>query len=294
MLLSRLAPIIFVFLWSTGWVTAKYAVDYSGPLTFLTLRFLFSAAALYALCRIMKVSLPKSGIDIAHAMMSGVLLHGIYLGMIWWAIGEGVPASIGGIIAGLQPLLTVCAAYFLLRERLNAMQTIGLVIGFIGISIAVLPKALALDGEISNIPLYAVIVNMLGMLSITYGTIYQKRHVQSMHVLAAAFLQYIGGALVTLPVAIFNEDFHYEITIVSSLAMLWAVAAISIGAVLLLLLLINRGEVSKAASLIYLVPPLAAVEAAILFGESLTRSMIIGTVIVAVGVYLINRRKKAP
>jgi drug/metabolite transporter (DMT)-like permease len=294
MLLSRLAPIIFVFLWSTGWVTAKYAVDYAGPLTFLTVRFLLSAVALYALCWIMKVSLPKSGIEIGHAMMSGVLLHGIYLGMIWWAIGEGVPASIGGIIAGLQPLLTGCAAYFLLRERLNSMQAIGLVLGFIGIFIAVLPKALALDGEISNIPLYAVIVNMLGMVSITYGTIYQKRYVHSTHVLAAACLQYIGGALVTLPVAIFTEDFHYEITWVSSLAMLWAVAAISIGAVLLLLLLINRGEVSKAASLIYLVPALAAVEAAILFGESLTTAMIIGTIIAALGVYLTNRRKTTP
>lgn len=294
MLLSRFAPAIFVFLWSTGWVTAKFAVDYAGPMTFLTLRFVISAAALYALCRIMNVRLPRRGADIAHAMMSGVLLHGLYLGMVWWAINEGVPASISGIIAGLQPLLTGCAAYLLLRERLNPMQVLGLVIGFIGIFIAVLPKALALEGEASNIPLYAVMVNMLGMFAITYGTIYQKRYVQSSHVLAAAFLQYVGGALVTLVFASLTEDFHFTVTLGSVLTMLWAVGAISIGAVLLLLLLINRGEVSKAASLIYLVPSLAAVEAAILFGESLTSAMILGTIVVAIGVYLTNKGKPAP
>ena len=290
MLLLRFAPAIFVFLWSTGWVSARYAVDYAGPVTFLAVRFILSAIFMLAICLALKIEMPKRPRDIIHAMVSGVFMHGIYLGMIWWAIGEGVPASIGGIIAGLQPLLTGCAAFFLLRERLRPIQLLGLVLGFIGIFLAVLPKALALDGAESDIPLYAVIVNMLGMLAITYGTIYQKRYVQGMHVMAAVFWQYIGGALVVLPYAIFAESFHYEVTWVSTLVMAWAVGAISIGAVALLVMLINRGQVSKAASLIYLVPPLAAVEAALLFGDSLTLPMIIGTVIAVLGVYLTNRR----
>lgn len=291
MVLSRLAPAIFVFLWSTGWVTGKFAVESAGPLTFLTLRFLISALALVAICMALKVPMPKKPVSILHAIMSGVFMHGIYLGMIWWAIGQGVPASIGGIIAGLQPLLTGCAAYLLLSERLNKVQVLGLIIGFVGIFIAVLPKVLAMDGgSSSTIPLYAVLVNMLGMVSITYGTIYQKRHVQGTNVMAAALLQYVGGAIVTLPFALVLEDFHFELTLGFALSMIWAVGAISIGAVALLLMLINQGQVSRAASLIYLVPPLAAVEAAILFGESLTLPMIIGTVIVVVGVYLTNRR----
>lgn len=292
MFISRLAPVIFVFLWSTGWVTAKFAVADAGPLTFLTLRFLLSAVVLLAICWVMKLEFPRNFAAVLHAIVSGVFLHGLYLGMIWWAIGQGVPASIGGIIAGLQPLLTGCAAYLLLRERLNKLQIIGLVLGFIGIFIAVLPKALALDGEASNIPLYAVIVNMVGMLSITYGTIYQKQHVQGVNVMVAAMLQYLGGALVTLPFAIGMENFHFDITANFIWSMLWAVGAISIGAVVLLLMLINRGQVSRAASLIYLVPPLAAVEAAFLFGESLTLPMIIGTIIVVIGVYLTNKRSR--
>jgi drug/metabolite transporter (DMT)-like permease len=291
-LLSRFAPAIFVFLWSTGWVTARFAVDYAGPVTFLAVRFLLSAVLMLAICLALKVPMPKSTRDIIHAIVSGVFLHGIYLGMIWWAIGEGVPASIGGIIAGLQPLLTGCAAFLLLSERLRPIQILGLALGFIGIFLAVLPKALALDGEASNIPLYAVVVNMLGMLSITYGTIYQKRFVQGSHVLAAVFLQYLGGAIVVLPYAIWAEGFHYEITLISTLTMAWAVGAISLGAVALLLMLINRGQVSRAASLIYLVPPLAAVEAWMLFDDHLTLPMIIGTLIAVVGVYLTNKRSQ--
>lgn len=292
MLLSRFAPAIFVFLWSTGWVTARYAVDYAGPITFLAVRFLLSAVLMLAICLALKVPMPKRAMDIVHAIVSGIFMHGLYLGMIWWAIGEGVPASIGGIIAGLQPLLTGCAAFLLLRERLSATQILGLILGFVGIFLAVLPKALALDGDEAVIPLYAVIVNMIGMFAITYGTIYQKRYVQGSHVMAAVFWQYIGGALVVIPYALFAEGFHYQMTWVSSLAMAWAVGAISIGAVALLVMLINRGQVSRAASLIYLVPPLAAVEAAVLFGESLTMPMIIGTVIAVIGVYLTNRHSR--
>lgn len=291
MLLSRLAPAIFVFLWSTGWVTAKFAVEHSGPITYLAVRFVLSALFLWLICVALKVQMPKSWRHIGHAMVSGLFMQGLYLGMIWWAIGEGVPASIGGIIAGLQPLLTGAAAFLLLQERLSRVQIFGLILGFLGIFIAVLPKAFALEGGDAAIPLYAVVVNMIGMLAITYGTIYQKRYVQNMHVLAAVFWQYIGGALLVLPYALLVEGFHYEITLQSTLVMAWAVGAISIGAVLLLVMLINRGQVSRAASLIYLVPPLAAIEAWILFGERITFLMVVGTIIAVIGVYLTNRKQ---
>lgn len=291
-LLSRFAPAIFVVLWSTGWVTARFATDYAGPVTFLSVRFMLSAALMLVICLALKVPIPTRPMDILHGIIAGAFMQGLYLGLIWWAIGEGVPASIGGIIAGLQPLLTGCAAYLFLKERLSAIQVAGLIIGFLGIFLAVLPKALALSDEASTIPLYAVLVNMLGMVAIAYGTIYQKQNVHSVHVMASVFLQYIGGTIVVLPYAIYAENFRYAITLGSSLAMVWAVGAISIGAVAMLLMLINRGQAARAASLIYLVPPLAAIEAAVLFGDQLSLPMIIGTVIAVLGVYLTNRRSQ--
>lgn len=290
MSLERLAPAIFVFLWSTGWVTAKYAVQFTGPLTFLCLRYAVSGVLLAILCRLMNVKWPEHASDKARAIISGVFLHGIYLGMIWWAIGQGVPAAIGGIIAGLQPLMTGIAAPFLIGERLSFVQRFGLVVGFIGITIAVLPKVLAMDTESLSIPAYAVAVNVLGMVSVTYGTLYQKRYVQGGNVLAVATLQYVGALIVTLPFAFLLEDMHVDWSLGLFATLGWSVGAISIGAVAMLLYLIRKGQVSRAASLIYLVPPLAAVEAAILFGEVLTVPMIIGTVVAVVGVYFANKK----
>lgn len=292
MSLDRLAPAIFVFLWSTGWVTARYAVDYTGPLTFLCLRYAMSGVLLFILCRILGTTWPSGRANVLRAILSGVFLHGLYLGMLWWAVGQGVPAAIGGIIAGLQPLMTGIAAPFVVGERLSRLQKFGLALGFVGIAIAVLPKISGLDASVS-IPAYAVAVNVLGMVFVTYGTLYQKRYVQSGDILGVVTLQYVGALAVTLPFMLLLEDMHVDWSLGLFATLGWAVFGISIGAVALLLYLIRRGQVSRAASLIYLVPPLAAVEAAILFGETLTAAMIAGTVIAVIGVYFANRKNVA-
>lgn len=164
-------------MWSTGWVTAKFAVEYAEPLTFLLARYALSGLLMFGICLLVRAQFPKTRNLQMKAMISGMLLHGLYLGMIWWAIGQGVPAAIGGVIAGMQPLLTGLAAYFLVGERLRLIQKIGLAIGFIGIMIAVFPKVFSLTGA-ASIPLYAIAVNMFGMLFVTYGTIYQKKYLQ--------------------------------------------------------------------------------------------------------------------
>lgn len=290
MSLDRLAPAIFVFLWSTGWVTAKYAVYYTGPLTFLCLRYALAGVLLWLICRIIGVSWPREWKEIGRAILSGVFLHGIYLGMIWWAIGQGVPAAIGGIIAGLQPLMTAVAAPFVIGERLSNVQRGGLLIGFAGIAIAVLPKVMDVGASGVPVPLYAVVVNVLGMISVTYGTLYQKKYVHGGNIMAVATLQYAGALLVSVPFALLLEDGHVDWSFGLLATLAWSVGAISIGAVALLLYLIRRGQVSRAASLIYLVPPLAAIEAALLFGETLTTAMMAGTILAVAGVYLANRR----
>lgn len=290
MLLARTAPALFVFLWSTGWVTARYATHYAGPLTFLCLRYAAAGLLFLAVARAYGASFPRGRRAVGHAVISGMLLHGIYLGMVWWAVGQGVPAAISGIIAGLQPLMTGLAAPLVLGERLGRMQKAGLVLGFSGVAIAVFPRMLALDAGASAIPAFAVMVNIIGMTAVTAGTLYQKRYLQSGDLRAIGALQYAGAIAVTLPFALMLEDMHVDWSIGFWLTLFWAVIGISMGAVALLLYLIRLGQVSRAASLIYLVPPLAAVEAALLFGEALSGAMVAGTVVSVAGVWLANRR----
>ena len=291
MTLGRLAPALFVLLWSTGWVVAKYAGLFADPLTFLVLRYSAAVLLFYLVCRIAGVAWPKSRAAILHAIVSGMFLHGLYLGMVWWAIGQGVPAALSGIIAGLQPLMTGIAAALLVGEALTGGQRLGLVLGFAGIAIAVLPNVLALDS--GSIPLHAVAINVLAMACVTVGTIYQKRFLREGDLRAVATLQYVGALIVTVPAALVLEDLRVDWGVELFAALAWSVLGISMGAVALLLYLIRRGDVSKAASLIYLVPPLAALEAALMFGERLTVPMIVGTIVVVIGVYLTNR-KPAP
>ncbi len=289
-MLDRLAPALFVLLWSTGWIVAKYAAKHADPLTFLAGRHTLAAVAFLAVCLIARAKWPKSSTQIGHAILSGVFLHGLYLAGVWYAIGQGVPAGLSGIIAGLQPLLTAVVAPLFLGERLKPIQKLGLALGFAGILIAISPQLLDVF-ERGLVGLgFPVIINLVAMTSVTYGTLYQKRHLQEGDLFSIATLQFVGALIVTVPLALLLEDLRFDWTHEAVLAMGWSVFGLSMGAVGLLLYLIRRGQVSRAASLIYLMPPVVAIEAAILFSEPLTLPMIAGTVIVVAGVYMVNRK----
>lgn len=290
MTLDRLAPAIFVLLWSTGWVMAKYADIYADPLTFQVMRYLLATLLFVGFCLATGAVWPKTWTAAGHAVVSGIFLHGLYLGAVWWAIGQGVPAAISGIIAGLQPLMTAVVAPALIGENLSGQQKIGLTLGFLGIALAVIPKVLAIDTGMTPIQLFPVVINILGMAAVTYGTIYQKRYLQDGDIRSTATLQYVGALIVTIPAAFLLEDMRVTWSVQLFAALAWAVLGLSMGAIALLLYLIRRGQVSKAASLIYLVPPLAALQAWLLFDEALTPPMIVGTVIAVAGVYLTNRK----
>jgi len=225
-------------------------------------------------------------------VLSGVFLHGIYLGGVWWAISQGVPSSVSGLIAALQPLLTALAAPLIVGERLTAPQKLGVILGFAGLSVAILPRLMALDPSTLQIALLPLLVNVFAMASVTAGTIYQKRYLQQGDLRAIAALQYVGGFLVVLPVALLIEPMRVEWNIEFALAMAWSVLGLSLVSIMLLLYLIRRGQVSRAASLTYLVPPAVAIESWFLFGEALTIPMIVGTVIVVCGVWLTNRKTR--
>jgi len=297
MSLDALAPAIFVLLWSTGWIVAKYAAMHAGPFTFLTIRYALSAVAFAALCGVSGVRWPRNRKAVFHAVWSGVFLHGAYLGGLWWAIASGVPAGLSGVIAALQPLFTALAAPYLVGERLRPAQKLGLVIGFIGIAIAISPKLVSTDATGLGHAAVPLLVNLLAMVAVTYGTLYQKRHLQDGDIRSIATLQYVGALVVTAPLALVFENFDFDGSLAALVAVGWSVFGLSMGAIALLFYLIRRGQVSRAASLIYLIPPTVAVEAAIAFGEPLTLPLMIGTIVVAFGVYLTNRagaERRAP
>lgn len=292
MTLDRIAPALFVLLWSTGWIVAKYASPHTDPLTFLSIRFLLAAALFAALTSLSRAAWPSSRAGWGHGVLSGVFLHGIYLGGVWWAIDQGVPASVSGLIAALQPLLTAIAAPFIVGERLTVAQRLGVVLGFAGLAVAIVPGLFALDTATLTTALVPLFVNVLAMISVTAGTIYQKRFLQEGDLRAIATLQYIGGFLVVAPLALLIEPLRVAWTSEFILAMGWSVLGLSLVSIMLLLYLIRRGQVSRAASLTYLVPPAVAIESWLLFGEDLTVPMIIGTFIAVIGVWLTNRKSR--
>lgn len=287
---DRFAPAIFVLLWSSGWIVAKYAAHHSDALYFLFLRFSLSAVAFALFCAFSGASWPRNPRHILHAIFSGVLLHGLYLGPLWLAIEKGVPAGLSGIIAGLQPLLTAIAASLLLGETLSRQQKLGLAIGFAGIAIAISPKLASFTWGMFAVQALPLAVNLAGMFSVTAGTLYQKRYLQSGDIRAIATLQYVGAVLVLLPASLLIGEWHYDGSLTAHLSLVWSVFGLSMGAIGLLLLLIRRGQVARAASLIYLMPPLVAVEAWLFFDEPLTAPIIIGALVVLAGVYLTNRK----
>ncbi len=285
------APALFVFLWSTGWISARAAVIDSDPLTFLAARFTLAFAVFASLAVMTRAPWPVRGIDAVHAMVSGVLLHAIYLGGVWWAVGQGVPAGISGVIAATQPILTALLAPMLIRERISGKQWAGILLGLVGVLVVLAPRLAQAQGtDLAKLNV-ALGVNLFGMLAVTLGTFYQKRFIPTADLRTTATLQYVGAAPPTLLAAWLMEPaMRLTVSWTSVGTMLWSVLAISLGAIMLYLWLIRSGAVSRAASLIYLVPAATALEAWLLFGEQLSSVQMLGIAITVAGVALATRR----
>lgn len=288
-LVLKIAPGLFVLIWSTGWISARYAAPYADPLTFLSLRYACAGAILTLLAFTAGAVWPR-GKAAGHAAISGVLLHAIYLGGVWWAISRGLPAGISGLIAAVQPILTALLAPKLVGEKITRRHWAGIVLGFAGIVLVLWPKLASLSGEALVLALEPLLINVIAMISVTFGTFYQKKFVQTGDLRTVTTLQYLGALVVTLPLAILTEPMRIEWNTVMVLNLGWAVLALSIGAIGLLLALIRQGAVSRAATLIYLVPPAVALEAFLLFGETMSPLQVAGMVVTAIGVALAVRR----
>ena len=288
--LLRAAPLLFVLIWSTGWVVAGFSAPYADPLTFLSLRYALAALALALITFAMKASWPTDVSSIRHALISGVLIHALYLGGVWWAVRHGLPAGISGLIAALQPIMTAFLAPMLVGERISPARWLGIVLGFIGIGLVLSPKLAGVEASAFQAVLIPIGVNAIAMLSVTLGTFYQKRFIPTGDLRSVTTLQYVGAFAVTLPAAWLLEPMLIEWNATMAMVLAWSVLALSLGAIGLYLMLIRRGAVSRAAALIYLIPPVVAVEAWLLFGEKLGMVQLMGMGITVIGVVLATRR----
>ncbi len=292
-LLLRVAPLIFVSLWSTGFIAAKYSMQNADPFVFLCLRFTITAVALIPILLLFGAALPRRIWSFRHDMITGALLHCGYLGFLFWPIKNGVPSGIVAIIIGVQPILTMALASLYIGEHLDFRKLAGLLIGFIGISIVIIGKYGIALGSSGGLDLFDLSMCLVSLMSMALGVFYQKKFCDQSQLLPGTLMQYVAGALATAFFALlFSETWTIDWTPTFGIALIWQVLGLSIGAVMLLMYIIKNGEAGRLSSMFYLVPPLVVVEAHFLFGETLGALSIAGMMVCVMGVYLVGRSAK--
>jgi drug/metabolite transporter (DMT)-like permease len=282
---QRIYPLLFVFLWSTGFVGAKYGLPYAEPLSFLLTRYGLVIALMTAIALATRAPWPQRPRDWLHIGISGVLVHAIYLGGVFVAIKHGLSAGITALVVGMQPLLTGLLAGWLLGEKVSARQWGGLGLGFIGI-------ALVVSGKLGDGALGPMLIPALvALLGITAGTLYQKRFCPKFDLRSGSVIQFVPTAIVTAVAVALFEDYRIDWNGHFLFALGWLVLVLSIGAISLLNLLIRSGSAVNVASLFYLTPPTTALIAFFVFGENLTLTVAFGMAVAVSGVYLVGRPK---
>jgi len=282
------APVLFVLLWSTGFIGARYGLPYIEPLTFLAVRMALVVLIMAAIAIIGRARVPNAR-EVQHALVAGSLVHGLYLGGVFTAISQGVPAGISALIPGLQPILTSTIANRFMGERVTRIQWFGLVLGLLGVVLVMHDREIILTGS-----LLGWIASFLSLIGITLGTLYQKRYCGAIDWRTGNLVQYIGAAaLFSLGALAFEtREIHWSGELIFALA--WLVLVLSIAAVGLMYWLIRRSAATGFASLFYLVPAVTALFAFLLFGERLDGVSIFGMAICAGGVVLANRGAVKP
>ncbi|OMH39207.1 DMT family transporter [Motiliproteus sp. MSK22-1] len=288
--LTRWVPLIFVVLWSTGFIGAKYALPYVEPFNLLLIRMLITLVVFAALMLFFRSKWPSRQ-QILHQLVVGSLVHAAYLGGVFAAIKLEMPAGIAALLVGLQPLLTALMAWSTLGERLHPRQWIGLLLGLVGVAMVLLRGQ---DLGQFDISMGALMAAMLALLGISIGTLYQKRFGAGVDLISASFFQYLATALWMALLSYFfeNQQVEWHPQLIWSLA--WLVFGLSVTAILLLMYMIREGEASKVASYFYLVPPLTALEAWLLFDEVLSIGAIAGVLVTVVGVFLVLKAPGNP
>jgi len=285
--LLRAMPGVFVLIWSTGFVVARFGMPHSPPFSFLTIRYALSVLCFGVWIALARAEWPRGRTQWFHLAVTGVLMHAGYLGGVWAAVKLGLGAGTVALLVGLQPVLT--ALWLTARpggdahHAVSPQQWLGLSLGLAGLTLVVWRKLGAGEVSAGNFALA-----LFALLSITIGTLYQKRHVKPCDVRTAGLVQLLAALVVSLPIALLEtEAVQWHPAFVGAMA--WSVLALTLGGSSLLYLLIQRGAATRVTSLLYLVPPCTAVMAWLIFGEALTALMMLGMVLTAAGVALVVR-----
>ena len=286
-MLKRLAPAIFVLLWSTGFVVARYGSEDAGPLTFLTVRTANSALILWVVARMVRESrLARPQIPIQ--VITGLGIHAMYLGGVWVAIDHGLPSGISALIAALHPVVTTVLSRVLLGEELTRRRAVGVLLGFLGVIAVVIEHGGAGEG-VTGFAVGAMAIAVTGMAG---GTLVQRRFAVGTPLLGGTALQYLATTIALGMLTLSWEGWDFHITARSIFSLVWSVLILSVAAILIMLWLLHRQAAAQVSSLFFLTPALSTIEGALLFQERLHPLSIIGLVIAVVGVWLATSTPK--
>jgi drug/metabolite transporter (DMT)-like permease len=281
--LERFAPALFVLLWSTGFVGAKYGLPYADPFVFLAIRILLAAILLFALARALRMPVRIGRGAIARSGLIGFFLHACYLGGVFYSIAQGLPAGVAAVVTSLQPVLVSVFAVKVLGESLRPVQVIGLLMGLSGVVLVLAPS---FDSEI---PMPAIVAILVALMGSTTATLLQKKLGADIPLISGTAYQYLFSGCVLGIIALATQETSITWSLRFTAAFVWLVLVLSVGAILLLLWLLNTGSAAKVSSLFYLVPPATAIEAFFLFGEKVNTQGFLGIGITALGVWLVMR-----
>ncbi|WP_084170374.1 DMT family transporter [Paraburkholderia ferrariae] len=291
-MLATFAPALFVVLWSTGFVVARAIAPYADPNLFLLARFAGTALLFAAVALIARAPWPR-GRELGKHLFAGALLQGIYLGAGYWAVAQGLSAGVMALLGALQPLLTAAFAARLFGERLSARRWTGMALGLAGVVLVLMPKLhAALHGTHAPghaNPLLVVIVAVAAVGSITAGTLYQKTSLAQADIRSASAVQNAGAALVAALLAAVLGETRWIATATLWVSLAWGIVMLSGAGVTLLVWMVRHGDAARATALLFLAPPLAALESWLLFGETLAPLQIAGFGVALAGVLLARR-----
>ena len=282
-MIDLLLKIAFIFLWASAFVAAKLGLSDAGPFSMLAIRFVIVSFIFASIVILFRAKWPKRN-QILHIGLVGILLHGFYLGGVFFSITKGTAAGTSSLIVSLHPVLTCILATLIIKEEIKVDKWIGIVLGFIGVVIVVWPR---LGGEL---PLIGFVSCIIALIAISFGTIIQKKYLENMDILGGNTVQAVFAAIFFSILLIFFEPFKFNPSKELIISMTWLILLVSLGAISILMLLIRRGEMSSTASLFFLAPPVSAILGYLVFKEELNASGIVGFIVACTGVWLVNRK----
>ena len=282
--MTAAASALFVFFWASGFISAKYGFPFAEPFTFLCLRFLVAIVLLTTICFIWRAEWPKTSRELGHVAFAGLLVQATYLIGVWYGIWLGVDTGVVALIVGMQPILTGILSGVVLGQNVTKIGWVGLLLGFVGLSLVVSEKV-----NIAGTQGLGVLFCIIGLVGITIGTLYQKKYCGAVDTRSAVLVQNIASFSLILPLAFLFETREVVWEKEFWFALLWSSVALSVVAIALYFVLVQRGAAVKVTSMIYLSPPTTAIMGWAIFGETMSAIALLGFVTTVVGVALAAR-----